>query len=349
MSDAGFASPASIHFMRDAAVLAFAVALFGFVITLPASSRGAPDAVPSTGVRDRRDGARAAALLAAGPRHRRRTHVGTCRDPTTIFMGVLDGAAHTIASSRRAAPLPSRRRPASASRRGGSRTTERQRHGAGVTAASSALERRQLEASAASCVMLRPAKTAPAHRIDYSWADYLALEASSNVKHEYLDGQIYGMAGGTPEHAALAAAVIGLLFGQLRGGRFRAHDADLRVRVRETGLATYPDVTLVCGPRELDPDDKNGVTNPSVIIEVLSRSTEEYDRGDKFEHYKRVPSLKQYVLVGHREQAIEVWTRDAANGWTQRVSRPGERATLEAVGAHLDVRELYDAAAEAAV
>lgn len=82
---------------------------------------------------------------------------------------------------------------------------------------------------------------------------------------------------------------------------------------------------------------------------MLSRSTEEYDRGDKFEHYKRVPSLKQYVLVGHREQAIEVWTRDAANGWTQRVSRPGERATLEAVGAHLDVRELYDAAAEAAV
>ena len=96
--------------------------------------------------------------------------------------------------------------------------------------------------------MLRPAKTAPAHRIDYSWADYLALEASSNVKHEYLDGQIYGMAGGTPEHAALAAAVIGLLFGQLRGGRFRAPDADLRVRVRETGLATYPDVTLVMRP-----------------------------------------------------------------------------------------------------
>src|SRR3954471_18291200 len=97
--------------------------------------------------------------------------------------------------------------------------------------------------------------TAPLHEIHHTYAEYLGLEASSNVKHEFLDGQIYAMAGGTPEHAALAAAGIGLLFPQLRKGRCRAHDADLRVRVPATGLTTYPDVTVVCGPRERDAKD----------------------------------------------------------------------------------------------
>src|SRR5271156_4588261 len=100
---------------------------------------------------------------------------------------------------------------------------------------------------------------ASVHRVHYTLTEYLAFEASSNVKHEFLDGQIYAMAGGTPEHAALAAAVIGLLFPALRAGRCRAHDADLRVRVPVTGLTTYPDVTVVCGPRELDAMDRQAV------------------------------------------------------------------------------------------
>ncbi|WP_438041225.1 Uma2 family endonuclease [Sorangium sp. So ce128] len=187
---------------------------------------------------------------------------------------------------------------------------------------------------------------APAHRIHYTYAEYLALEASSNVKHEYLDGQIYAMAGGTPEHAALAAAVIGLLFPELRRGRCRAYDADLRVRVPSTGLATYPDVTVVCGPLERDTQDEQAVTNPTLIVEVLSRSTEEYDRGDKFEHYKRLPSLRQYVLVSHRERCMEIWTRDADGGFTSAIAREGDVALLASIGARLDVRELYEAAAQ---
>ena len=190
--------------------------------------------------------------------------------------------------------------------------------------------------------------TWPAHRIRYSHADYLALEASSNVKHEFLDGQIYGMAGGTPEHAALAGAVVGLLFAQLQRGRCRVHDSDLRVRVLATGLATYPDVTVVCGPLERDPEDHNAVTNPTLIVEVLSRSTEEYDRGDKFEHYKQMPSLREYVLISHREREIEVWTRDGTGHWLKATAREGERAVLASVDAALDVRELYEAAAEPA-
>jgi Uma2 family endonuclease len=188
--------------------------------------------------------------------------------------------------------------------------------------------------------------SAPAHRIRYSYAEYLALEASSNVKHEYLDGQIYAMAGGTPEHAALAAAVIGLLFPTLRGSPCRPYDADLRVRVRATGLSTYPDVTVVCGRREHAPDDPNAVTNPTLIVEVLSKSTEDYDRGDKFEHYKHLASLRQYVLVSYRERAVEVFTRDASGAWTSIVARDGDTADLASISARLDVRELYEAAAE---
>ncbi|WP_437834180.1 Uma2 family endonuclease [Sorangium sp. So ce1153] len=187
---------------------------------------------------------------------------------------------------------------------------------------------------------------APAHRIHYTYAEYLALEASSNVKHEYLDGQIYAMAGGTPEHAALAAAVIGLLFPELRRGRCRAYDADLRVRVPSTGLATYPDVTVVCGPLERDAEDGQAVTNPTLIVEVLSRSTEEYDRGDKFDHYKNLTSLSQYVLVSHRERSVEIWTRGVDGSFTSAIAREGDVAHLVSIGAQLDVRELYEAAAE---
>ena len=119
-----------------------------------------------------------------------------------------------------------------------------------------------------------------------------------------------------------------MLFAQLREGRCRAYGSDLRVRVSATGLATYPDVTVVCGPREVDPEDPNSVINPTLLVEVLSPSTEAYDRDEKFAHYKRIPSLRQYVLVSHDERRVEVWTRDAAGAWGSVVSAAGETAEL---------------------
>lgn len=104
-------------------------------------------------------------------------------------------------------------------------------------------------------------------------------------------------------------------------------------------------MTVVCGPTERDAEDQQAVTNPTVVIEVLSRSTEEYDRGDKFEHYKSLPSLRQYVLVSHGDHHLEVWTRDDARKWTSATMREGDRAELM-IGARLDVRDLYAAAAE---
>jgi len=186
----------------------------------------------------------------------------------------------------------------------------------------------------------------PAHNVRYSYAEYLALEASSNVKHEYLTGQIYGRAGGTPEHAALAAAAIGLLFPQLVRSRCRLHDSDLRVRVLETGLATYPDVTVVCGPRERDPEDANAVTNPTLLVEVTSPSTEEYDRGDKFAHYKRIASLEQYAIISHRERNVEVWSRGDGDAWSCNAVSDGGIATLASIACSLEIGQLYDAAAE---
>jgi Uma2 family endonuclease len=184
----------------------------------------------------------------------------------------------------------------------------------------------------------------PAHRIRYTYGEYLALEAASNVRHEFLGGQIYAMAGGTPEHAAVAAAIIGLLFPQLRGTACRAYDADLRVRT-PSGLATYPDITIVCGPTERHPEDPNAVTNPAIVIEVLSRGTEEYDRGDKFEHYKSVRSLRQVLLVSQRDRSVEVWTRGDEGSWSRVLAGEGDVAELS-TGARLDVREIYAAAAE---
>ncbi|HVR38438.1 MAG TPA: Uma2 family endonuclease [Thermoanaerobaculia bacterium] len=181
------------------------------------------------------------------------------------------------------------------------------------------------------------------HKVYYPYAEYVAFEASSNVKHEYLDGQIYAMAGGTPEHAALASAVIALLFAQLRGGDCHAFTSDLRVRT-QSGLTTYPDVTVICGPHALDETDRLAVTNPTFLAEVLSRSTAEYDAGDKFEHYKTLASLRQYVLVSHKEHVVTVWTRGENAEWRSQIVREGEVADLSAIDARLDVRELYEVA-----
>lgn len=181
-----------------------------------------------------------------------------------------------------------------------------------------------------------------AHAAQHTFRDYLALEESGNVKHEYYQGEIYAMAGGTLAHAALQVAVPNLLFPQIRKGPCRAHGADLRVRVLATGLATYPDVTIVGGAPELDPEDANTVVNPTLLVEVISPGTEAYDRGGKFENYKLIPSLREYVLVSQAEPRVDVWTRQPAGEWTLATFGAGQIARFEAIAAELSVDELYE-------
>jgi Uma2 family endonuclease len=183
--------------------------------------------------------------------------------------------------------------------------------------------------------------TRPAHRPRYTYSEYLALEQASNVKHEFHQGEIYAMAGGTPEHAALAGNVIALLSVQLRDKPCRVYTSDLRVRVLATGLATYPDVTVVCGTREIDPEDANTVINPIVLVEVLSPRTADYDRIEKRENYKQIPSLRDVVLVDHQERLVEVWTRDEEGRWTRTEARAGKSAAVRSIGVDLSVDEVY--------
>lgn len=177
----------------------------------------------------------------------------------------------------------------------------------------------------------------------YDFEGYLELEASSDVKHEFLDGNAWAMAGGSARHAAISMR-IGRLLGQALAPRpCEVFSSDLRIRVTETGLATYPDVSVICNRVELDPEDRRGqtATNPTLLVEVLSPSTEAYDRGEKLAHYKRIASLQEVLLVAHDEDRIDLWRR-TPHGWTQISFRPGQEVELESLhGIRLPVDGVY--------
>jgi Uma2 family endonuclease len=185
---------------------------------------------------------------------------------------------------------------------------------------------------------------APRHR--YSFEEYLELEEVAGVRHEFYAGEIYAIAGGTPERAAMAAAITTILARQLDSTPCRVYSSDLRIRVAATGLATYPDVTVVCGRSERDSNSRTHVTNPKLLVEVLSSATAAYDRGEKLEHYRQIPSLEAVVLVDHEAPCIEVWTR-GPQGWTESRFSSGEVVPLTAIRCVLAVDDVYAAARDA--
>ncbi|HEY6179925.1 MAG TPA: Uma2 family endonuclease [Kofleriaceae bacterium] len=177
-----------------------------------------------------------------------------------------------------------------------------------------------------------------------TYADYLAFEADSGTKHEFLNGEVFDMAGGTITHGALAMAVGAALTNALRDRRCRVLSSDVRVRAKTTGLATYADVTVVCDKIEVDEDDPHGVLNPSLIVEVLSDSTEAYDRGAKAAHYRRIASLREYALVGQGEPLVEVYRRNERGNWELFVeARRGEIVELTSCGepVRIEVDAIY--------
>jgi Uma2 family endonuclease len=179
-----------------------------------------------------------------------------------------------------------------------------------------------------------------APRLRFSFADYLVVDEGSDARHEYLDGVILGMAGGTPEHARIAATIVAELGRQLAGKRCAVFSEALRVRNRATGFAGYPDVTVTCGTLERDSESPNTVTNPTVVIEVQSPSTAEYDAGEKLRHYQGMPSLEHVVLVAHDALKIDVYSRER-DRWALRSYASGDHAELGAIACTLDVNVVY--------
>jgi Uma2 family endonuclease len=180
----------------------------------------------------------------------------------------------------------------------------------------------------------------PHARHQHTYEEYLAYERDSDRKHEFVAGEIIAMAGGSRRHNALASRISAALENARPAG-CTAFQSDQRIRVLATGLATYPDASMTCEPIEGDPADRSGetITNPTLLVEVLSPSTEYADRGYKWEQYQLIPSLQEYVLVSHTNPRVEVYRRHGLDGWEYFDVREG--SVKLASGATLDLASLY--------
>jgi Uma2 family endonuclease len=177
--------------------------------------------------------------------------------------------------------------------------------------------------------------------------EYVALAAASEDKLEFFDGKVYAMPRGRPRHNLITANVSAALTTRLRGSACRALSSDQRVYVAATGLFTYADVTVLCGPPELHPRHSDTILNPTVLVEVLSPSTEAYDRVEKFEHYKRIASLMEYVLVSQSEPRVDKLARGAPGAWVlTSYGGEGEPSALPipCLGCEIPLAEIFEGA-----
>jgi len=146
-------------------------------------------------------------------------------------------------------------------------------------------------------------------------AEYLRLERDADTRSEFFDGEIFAMAGGTQTHSLLCSNVVGELRNRIKALDCVVYNADLRVKIETTGLITYPDASVVCGGGRFLDAREDTLLNPIIIVEVLSDSTEAYDRGKKFEHYRQIPSCREYLLVNQKEPRIEQFIRHPSGEW----------------------------------
>ena len=181
----------------------------------------------------------------------------------------------------------------------------------------------------------------PARKPTMTYAEYLVFEEKSVDKHEFLNGEVFAMAGGTIEHARLATAISSALTSALRDRPCCVYSSDLRIRIRATGLTTYPDVSVVCGQAEVDAEDRCAIVNPLLLVEVVSDSTEAYDRGEKAAHYRHLPSLREYVLVSQHRPRIEVFRHNEAGRWELYEYESGSQAELASVGCSIAEDDVF--------
>ncbi len=173
--------------------------------------------------------------------------------------------------------------------------------------------------------------------------EYLALERKAEYKSEYLAGEMFAMAGASERHVSIVANVMYLLVGQLKGRPCKAYASDMRVRVSPTGLYTYPDVVVVCGQPQFADEQQDTLLNPTLLVEVLSESTKDYDRGEKFEHYRTLASLSEYVLIAQDKYHIEHFVRQPDNRWLlSETNRLEDTIHLSSIACDLALAEVYD-------
>ena len=182
----------------------------------------------------------------------------------------------------------------------------------------------------------------PATAAYYTAAEYLALERRATYKSEYVNGHIIAMSGASRRHNLIAANISRELSSQLRGRPCESYISDMRVRVSETGLYTYPDIVAVCGDIRFADEQTDTLLNPTVIVEVLSASTEAYDRGDKFAHYRRLASLHDYVLVSQDAVRVEHYVRQGEKWVLSEASLLTDTVSLASIQCTLVLEDIYD-------
>ncbi|MCC3409189.1 MAG: Uma2 family endonuclease [Microcoleus sp. PH2017_10_PVI_O_A] len=170
--------------------------------------------------------------------------------------------------------------------------------------------------------------------------EYFTWEEQQLERHELIDGRVYAMTGGTKNHSRIAINFLSLIRSHLRGGRCTVFNSDLKVNILNTTNYTYPDISVTCDDR--DREHPLYITYPCLIVEVLSDSTEAYDRGKKFEKYRRNPNLVDYVLVSSDEMAIDIYHKNDAGEWVILSYREGDRVEFQSINLSLPIEQLYE-------
>ncbi|MGD9562456.1 MAG: Uma2 family endonuclease [Pyrinomonadaceae bacterium] len=174
--------------------------------------------------------------------------------------------------------------------------------------------------------------------------EYLALEESSEERSEYIDGYVYAMAGGTASHIQISFNLTRIISEKLRG-KCRAYQSEMKVRVEDTDTFYYPDVTVVCGEQQFYRGRRDVIENPILLVEVLSESTQEYDKNDKFFAYQKIESFKEYLLISQQKHAVQQYTRQSDGHWKIQASIGIDNSVyLESVELDVPMREIYDLA-----
>jgi Uma2 family endonuclease len=180
----------------------------------------------------------------------------------------------------------------------------------------------------------------------YTVEEYFAIDEAAETRHEYVDGQIFDMSGGTDRHSQITVNFLGLLWSRLRGKRCQSRDGNLRVRYGRRSRYGYPDALIFCGQAHFDPKAPATTTllNPVVLFEVLSESTEAYDRGKKLEYYREIESLQEYVLVAQERPSVQVYRRDPSGVWSIQPPMLGLQTivALPSADIELPLAELYE-------